>query len=97
MRLHSLCRSWANVTGLAEAAAQLGDAASASASMAQAAAAYSSGIRQGEAAATAAGDLVDLHRGLAALYRGRVVGADGSRSRTHKRWMTSKPRWRCKA
>lgn len=61
---------------LASAAAELGDAAAQARFLAQAAAAYTEGIRQAEAAGAAALDLVDLHAGLAALYRARVAATD---------------------
>jgi hypothetical protein len=72
---------------LAAAAAAEGSAAAGERFYDQAVAAYSSGIRQGEAAA--AGDLIDLHRGLAALYRSRVVGADGVSDPVYAELMTA--------
>jgi hypothetical protein len=57
---------------LAAAAAQLGDSATQARFLAQATAAYTDGIRQGEAASAPAVELADLHTGLAALYRDRV-------------------------
>ncbi len=58
-------------------------AASASASYAdrfygQALAAYAAGLASGEAAGRTPAELVPLHAGMAALYRSRIVGADGS-------------------
>ena len=60
---------------LADAAAQLGDAAAQTRFMAQATAAYTEGIRQGEATGVAVSDLADLHAGLAALYHAHVTAA----------------------
>ena len=75
--------------GLAEAVTAEGNAAVGERFYAQAVAAYSSGIRQGEAAAAPAGDLAQLHRGLAALYRSRVVGADGASNPLYAELMTA--------
>lgn len=58
---------------LADAAAQLGDNAMQARFLAQTTAAYTDGIRQGEAIGAPAVELADLHAGLAALYRARVT------------------------
>jgi len=61
---------------LATAAAS--DESTAARFFAQAVGAYNDGLRQGQAAGAGAQELGGLHASLAALYRGRVVGADGS-------------------
>ena len=75
--------------GLAQAAAAEGNAATGERFYAQAVAAYSDGIRQGEAAAAPAQDVAGLHAGLATLYRGRVVAADGTTNPVYSELMTS--------
>ena len=61
---------------LAVAAAQVGNQASAERVWGQAVAAYTEGIRQGEAAGVSPVELAGLHAGLAALYRARIAGND---------------------
>jgi hypothetical protein len=73
---------------LAQGAAAEGNAAVAERFYSQAVAAYSSGIRQAEAAG-AAPELGSLHGGLAALYRSRVVGADGASNPVYAELMTA--------
>ncbi len=75
--------------GLAEASAGEGNAAASERFYSQAVAAYSDGIRQGEAAAAPAQDVAGLHAGLAALYRNRVVAADGASIPIYAELMTS--------
>ena len=58
---------------LADASTQLGDSEMQARFLAQSAAAYTDGIRQGEAIGAPAVELADLHAGLAALYRARVT------------------------
>ncbi len=74
---------------LAQAVAAEGSAAAGERFYAQAVAAYSDGIRQGEAAGVPAQELVALHTGLGALYRSRVVGADGASSPLYAELMTA--------
>ncbi len=74
---------------LATAATGEGSAEAGERFYAQAVAAYSSGIRQGEAAAAPPADLAGLHAGLAALYRSRVVGADGATNPVYAELMTA--------
>jgi len=74
---------------LAVAAAGEGSSEAGERFYSQAVAAYSSGIRAGEAAALAAGDLAGLHAGLASLYRSRVVGADGASNPVYAELMTA--------
>ncbi len=75
--------------GLAQAAVAEGNAGAGERFYAQAVAAYSDGIHQGESAGTPAQDVAGLHAGLAALYRGRVVAADGTSSPVYSELMTS--------
>lgn len=58
---------------LASAAAQLGEDETQARFLAQATAAYTEGVRQGEAVGAPAVELAALHIGLAALYRARVA------------------------
>ncbi|MFN8469096.1 MAG: hypothetical protein U0X20_26295 [Caldilineaceae bacterium] len=75
--------------GLAQAAVAEGNAGAGERFYAQAVAAYSDGIHQGETAGTPAQDVAALHAGLAGLYRGRVVGADGTSSPVYSELMTA--------
>jgi hypothetical protein len=73
---------------LAQGAAAEGNVAASERFYSQAVAAYSSGIRQAEAAGAAA-ELGSLHAGMAALYRARVVGADGTSNAVYAELMTA--------
>jgi hypothetical protein len=75
--------------GLAGASTAEGNAAAAERFHAQAVAAYSAGLRAADPAAAGAQDLAGLHAGLAALYRSRVVGADGATSPVYAELMTA--------
>ena len=67
-----------DVVGVLAEAARAGNSAAAERYYGQAVAAYSTGLRQGEAAGASVQELAGLHAGLATLYRARVVGADGA-------------------
>lgn len=75
--------------GLAQAAVAEGNSPAGERFYAQAVAAYSDGLHQAEAAAAPPQELGGLHAGLAALYRGRVVAADGTSSPQYSELMTS--------
>ena len=75
--------------GLAQAAVAEGNAGAGERFYAQAVAAYSDGIHQGKTGGTPAQDVAGLHAGLAALYRGRVVAADGTSNAVYSELMTS--------
>jgi hypothetical protein len=75
--------------GLAQAAGAEGNSPAGERFYAQAVAAYSDGLHQAEAAAAPPQELGGLHAGLAALYRGRVVAADGTSSPLYSELMTS--------
>lgn len=75
--------------GLAVSASGEGNPQAGERFYAQAVAAYSSGIRQGDAAGTSATEMAGLHVGLASLYRGRVVGSDGASSPLYAELMTA--------
>jgi hypothetical protein len=75
--------------GLAQAAVSEGNAAAAERFYAQAVASYSDGIRQGEMVGAQVQEVAGLHAGLAALYRTRVVAADGASSPIYSELMTA--------